>query len=398
MKALGAEIRRLRENRGMPLRVLAELTGMSLGRIHNIETGNYVRPLPDHEIANIAGVLGVEPQHLIRIRDAQRQESQDDAKTSGRDLLEYIVEEISDIHFLVQDGVLSSARLLDRSIRRLEDFREKYPSDKHRAEGLIAKARVLRLQAIIVTSTEDSIQANVRREQALLKPLQASLRTLDPENYDLAMVLPGIVAFIGQDMETAQSIFCQQLQGLTTSRPAAETVRSMAMIPAVLFDQAALNSKLATELFLRNEELALKTAKEDRVDAAGRLLIYEGLSFARGLLGLPGHEELLALAKGERQQALEAGTLFKETFAQAARTEFSNLIRNHDVDPGIVIASARHALREIAKFQNPRWRRQVVTRVVSHQNPQIQEFGRYLLLDDAEEGNRLLLKSPTDEL
>lgn len=381
MKALGAEIRRLRENRGMPLRVLADLAGMSLGRMHNIETGKYVRSLPDYEIENIAGILGAEPQHLLRIRDAERQKSQHEAKSSGHDLLEYIDRQLLDIHFLVQDGVSSSARLLDRPIRTLEDFREKYPSDKNRADGLMAKARILRLEAIIVTSTEDSIQANVRREQALLKPIQASLRMTAPEHYDLVMVLPGIVAFISQDMETAQTVFGQQLPGLTTSRPVAETVRSMAMMPAVQFDQGALNSQQATELFLRNEELALKTVTEDRVDAAGRLLVYEGLSFSRGLLGLPGHEELLDRAKGERQQALEAGTLFKETFAQAARTEFSNLIRNHDVDPQTVIASARYALHEIAKFQNPRWMRQVITQVLNHPSPRIQEFGQYLIHD-----------------
>jgi len=73
----GPTIQRLMAERGVTYRALADQTGLSAGYLNHLVHGN--RPVPsDDVIAELAGALGVEPEHFreVRIRRiAERLES-----------------------------------------------------------------------------------------------------------------------------------------------------------------------------------------------------------------------------------------------------------------------------------------------------------------------------------
>ena len=73
----GATIERLMADTGLTYRGLAAKTGLSAGYLNHLVHGN--RPVPsDDVIAELAGALGVEPEHFreVRIRRiAERLES-----------------------------------------------------------------------------------------------------------------------------------------------------------------------------------------------------------------------------------------------------------------------------------------------------------------------------------
>src|SRR5215207_10530624 len=73
----GPTIQRLMSDKGVTYRALAEKTGLSAGYLNHLVHGN--RPVPsDDVIAELAGALGVEPEHFreVRIRRiAERLES-----------------------------------------------------------------------------------------------------------------------------------------------------------------------------------------------------------------------------------------------------------------------------------------------------------------------------------
>jgi transcriptional regulator with XRE-family HTH domain len=76
-EAFGPTIQRLMAETGVTYRALAEKTGLSAGYLNHLVHGN--RPVPsDDVIAELAGALGVEPEHFreVRIRRiAERLES-----------------------------------------------------------------------------------------------------------------------------------------------------------------------------------------------------------------------------------------------------------------------------------------------------------------------------------
>jgi transcriptional regulator with XRE-family HTH domain len=63
-RGIGANLRRLRDKRGMPLRVLARETGRSIGAIHNIESGTTRNP-DMSTVQGIARALGVSVAKLV---------------------------------------------------------------------------------------------------------------------------------------------------------------------------------------------------------------------------------------------------------------------------------------------------------------------------------------------
>jgi transcriptional regulator with XRE-family HTH domain len=73
----GPTIQRLMAERGVTYRALADQTGLSAGYLNHLVHAN--RPVPsDDVIAELAGALGVEPEHFreVRIRRiAERLES-----------------------------------------------------------------------------------------------------------------------------------------------------------------------------------------------------------------------------------------------------------------------------------------------------------------------------------
>jgi len=73
----GPTIQRLMAEKGVTYRALADQTGLSAGYLNHLVHGN--RPVPsDDVIAELAGALGVEPEHFreVRIRRiAERLES-----------------------------------------------------------------------------------------------------------------------------------------------------------------------------------------------------------------------------------------------------------------------------------------------------------------------------------
>jgi transcriptional regulator with XRE-family HTH domain len=65
--AFGVTIQRLMAETGVTYRALAERTGLSAGYLNHLVHGN--RPVPsDDVIAELAGALGVEPEHFREVR------------------------------------------------------------------------------------------------------------------------------------------------------------------------------------------------------------------------------------------------------------------------------------------------------------------------------------------
>src|SRR5215210_5755141 len=63
----GPTIQRLMAEKGVTYRALAEKTGLSAGYLNHLVHGN--RPVPsDDVIAELAGALGVEPEHFREVR------------------------------------------------------------------------------------------------------------------------------------------------------------------------------------------------------------------------------------------------------------------------------------------------------------------------------------------
>jgi len=66
-EAFGLTIQRLMGETGVTYRALAEKTGLSAGYLNHLVHGN--RPVPsDDVIAELAGALGVEPEHFREVR------------------------------------------------------------------------------------------------------------------------------------------------------------------------------------------------------------------------------------------------------------------------------------------------------------------------------------------
>jgi len=260
----------------------------------------------------------------------------------------------------------------------LRQFRDTFPNDRPALDYRRGRAMAERLSAF--TEKANSIEIRGKATLRDLDEIDHLLPILSKgEDYvfDVARTLRASVYYVsGCWMNPSVMLYRKNLREVTTPWAKAFCIRSILGGVGILHDQGQLSKKEALKLHNQDTEKALKII-EELDDPADRALVFEGISYAQGWLGLDPHSASTQ-AKREYDLAIDNGTDQAIVAARVARTAFLTLLHLPEPNPDLVYVLANDALSICNQYNKARYSAQVIDLLCSHEDGDIREYGASL--------------------
>ena len=274
-----------------------------------------------------------------------------------------------------KDGFTGTGEVLPTQIRLLQMYRDRYPADRRRVERLLAKALIERLDGFRQTLLPHEIEVASWEGLGELRFLHERLSN-DPEDLDLAQVLPITVSYVAGKLMGAE-LFEKLIGQLSEPYPLMICARGLVTTNAILKRQGKISAAEAIYKFHRAEETAHAVLSDERISLGEKASIYEALSLGTALLGLPNAHLYLREAKVAHQQAGLEGRLAVMD-GLIIRTEVVNLVLDKDVDVQTILKVSESGARVAKEYGYKRQRAQIIDHLLGHSDDQVQRLGEYL--------------------
>lgn len=401
MKTIGSIIRNARKELGENQNWLGLNVNVSTSTISRIETNDLI---PDSKlIKNISYALCLTQEEVAEVTRMcnEAREAKIEAQVSNNFQvtnfpIEYIEEQLNDFHNIRYKGDLGIVEALNRPVNLLQSLRKSYPYEK-KVSRLLGKYLILRLDIFIPTLPEQYIKQKTFSDLSMLEEVQESLKIDDPEEYDLARVLPASVLHIMGDTETALGYRRKMFNQVVASLPKAICVQDLSEQSSIAFINGEISLAEAVRRFPYDQEFALKVMYEEEFLPIERAIIYESLSKANDVLGLSDGSKFIEKAwkefDGSNNPRLtysnQKNSLFEQpketTKAMIYRTEILGLMRKGTCSPEEIIAKVQAIVPFFEQTKHFRYWLQIIKGLKNHPAPQVNLFGEHLLdtLDEA---------------